>query len=132
MRTVAELMAIVQLVIGFTRNSIQSSSYPPAYMTFSKNQANYHYIIPHPWVIEATQRCMKKSSTVALPHLTAATLELSRVPLITEQLHDLWKKGLDYFGNEIDYVLLYLSINNENSTFFQSRQTSNTNASAML
>ena len=75
---------------------------------------------------------MKKSSTVALSHLTAATLKLSRVPLITEQLHDLWKKGLDYFGNEIDYVLLYLSINNENSTFFQSRQTSNTNASAML
>jgi hypothetical protein len=47
-------------------------------MTYSKNQANvYSYHIP------------MKSSTIALPHPTAATLELSSVPLMTEQLQDL-------------------------------------------
>ena len=44
----------------------------------------------------------------------------------------IFEKGLDYFGDEIDYVLRYLSflisINDENSKSFRSRQTSNTDA----
>ena len=44
----------------------------------------------------------------------------------------IFERGLDYFGEEIDYVLRYLSflisINDENSKFFRSGQTSNTDA----
>jgi cleavage stimulation factor subunit 3 len=47
----------------------------------------------------------------------------------------IFERGLDFFGEEIDYVLRYLSflisINDENSKSFQSRQTSNTD-DAML
>jgi hypothetical protein len=68
-------------------------------------------------------------STLALPHRTAATLEQWNFPCFSSNdrvVARSLKKGLDYFGEEIDNVLLsfLISINDENGQSFRSRQTS--------
>jgi hypothetical protein len=79
--------------------------------------------VPYPWVIKATRRCMKKRPSSSCYSRNFRTSHVS--PLMTDKI---FVKELDCFGDEIDYVLRLISINDENSKSFQSRQTSITDA----
>ena len=66
------------------------------------------------------------------PHSSLPYSRNSETSMLSPLTTEIFVKGLDYFGERMDFIFCYLtpskSISDENSKFFRSRQISNTDA----